>query len=283
MKTPCFALGLALSVLSISSLAGCGDDSETGSGGGDAGSGGDTAASTSTASTSTSTGSGEGGQGGAGGAPAETITFTVTLTDALAAEPTVLAGVEVCAADRDDVPCATSDGDGFVEMELPANSELMLRCAGADYGPMYMTWAIGESDIAAGQFGLIAENRMMPLFVIAGAEAWPEKGAILVNVYDELEARDTRVAGATFTISPDEGGGPVYVNEQPLPDPELEATTLGGPAVFFDLEDGEVEITVAHPDRDCVAGFGWPGASPASLRSRIFAGGLSSITFVCPP
>ncbi len=277
MNMPFSVLGLAL-FLSISGLVGCGDDSAESAGGGGTAGTGDAASTSSTTSSVTASG-GE----GIGGAQPETIGFTVTLTDALSDEPTGLEGVEVCAAERDDVPCATSDADGFVAMELPANSELMLRCSGGGYGPMYMTWSIGESDIAAGQFGLIAEDRMPPLFAIAGADEWPEKGAIIVNVYDDLEERSTRVAGATFTISPDDGGGPVYVNEQPLPDPELQATTLGGPAVFFDLQDGEVEIAIAHTERTCGAGFGWPGASPVSLRSRIFAGGLSSITFVCPP
>jgi hypothetical protein len=101
-------------------------------------------------------------------------------------------------------------------------------------------------------------------------------------VYEDLETRTTRVAEATFTIAPATGGGPVYVSAQKLPDPSLTASTEGGPAVFFDL-DGEVTITIAHPTRACVGGFGWAAGDERSLRSKVFPGGLSNVTFVCPP
>ena len=225
----------------------------------------------------------DGDTSGAGGEPAELpdITFKVVLLDATAAVDTVLEGVEVCVADRSDIPCAVSDANGSIELELPANSELMLRCEGPTHGPMYMTWTIGQDDIDADTFRIIASPTMDALMVIAGAEQWPERGAIIVNVYEDLATRDKLVAGATFTLTPD-GGDPVYVSEAPLPDPELEATTIGGPGVFLDLVDGEVTVSIDHP-RPCSGGLGWETGSATSLRSKIFAGGLSSVTFVCPP
>jgi hypothetical protein len=208
-----------------------------------------------------------------------TIAFHVRIVDGLATTP--LEGVEVCAAEHPEVECAVSDENGEVDLELPANSELMLRCEGAEHGPAYMTWTIGDEDIDAGSFGLIDEVRTGLLLGLSGAQAWPDQGAITVNVYEDLVARDTRVADVTVKVSP-AGGGPVYISEAKLPDPSLTATTTGGPAVAFDLE-GDVTVSIQHPTRTCTAGFGWETGSPTELRSRIFPGGLSNVTFVCPP
>jgi hypothetical protein len=211
-----------------------------------------------------------------------TIVFSVQVVDALEKELTPLPGIEVCVAERPEVECATSDAEGRLTIELPADSELMLRCEGDDYGPAYMTWTIGEKDIDAGTFSLIDQTRM-PFFVsLSGGTEWPDKGAIAVNVYDDLEDRTRRVAGATFSIAPSGGGGPTYVGTEQLPDQELTESTEGGPALFYDLDDGEVTITIAHPSSTCRGGFGWHNDEPTELRSQIFAGGLSFITFVCP-
>jgi hypothetical protein len=209
------------------------------------------------------------------------IEFTVRLRDATAETETFLPGVEVCAADREDIPCATSDADGRISIELPAQSEIMVRCQSDDYGPAYMTWAIGSEDIDAGVFGLLARANQNLFVTLSGARNWPARGALTANVYEDLVNRDVRIEGATFTIEP-AGGGPIYVNEARRPDASLDATSLGGPGLFFDLE-GEVTVTIHHPTRTCTGGFGWPTGDPAALRSRIFPGGLSNVTFVCPP
>src|SRR5688572_27512055 len=155
----------------------------------------------------------DGGTGGAGGGDPTTVSFTVRIVDATLTPETPLEGVEICAAERPDVPCATSDADGYVALTLPAKSELMLRCEGKNHGPAYMTWAIGTTDIDAGNFSLLDKTKTGLLLTLAGAESWPQSGAITVNVYEDLVTRDERVAGATFAITPVGGGGPVYVSE----------------------------------------------------------------------
>ena len=220
-----------------------------------------------------------GDDAGSGGAPpSSNVRFTVQVLDAQT--PDVLEGVELCVADQPDIPCAVSDAQGNVELSLPANSELMIRCEGPEHGPMYMTWTIGDADIDADTFRIVKSGTIDALLGIAGAEAWPEQGAIIANVYSDLDAKEP-VAGASFVISP-AAGGPVYLDETPLPDPELTATTIGGPGVFFDIEDGEITIRASH-EHPCRLGLGWQADTADSVRSRVFAGGLSSVTFVCAP
>jgi hypothetical protein len=213
------------------------------------------------------------------GTPFQSVQFDVSFVDAQSGDP--LAGVEICAADRADVPCATSSASGAVSMRLPQKSELMLRCKSASHGPGYMTWTIGTADINAGTFGLLSSTSHKALYSFAGGKEFDKRGAITVNVYTDLVKRNERVAGATLSIMPTGSVGPVYIGENKFPDPMLKATTTGGPGLFVDVESGEVSITLAHPTLKCDPGFGWAGDGPLTLRAKIFAGGLSNVTFVC--
>lgn len=219
--------------------------------------------------------------------PKTTIAFAVKLVDGQNRDQ-LLAGIDVCAMDkrgavRADVTCARSDAEGKIAMELPKDSELMIRCQSDTYGPAYMTWAIGTADIDAGTFGLLTASTTELLVTLAGGKPSATQGAITVNVYEDLVLRTKRVAGAKVTIQPKVGVGPVYIGENGTPSRTLSASTEGGPAVFADIDPGEVTITIEHPTRTCTGGFGWPTPDPKSLRSRIFGGGLSNVTFVCPP
>jgi hypothetical protein len=209
------------------------------------------------------------------------IGFEVSFRDALTGDP--LADVEICADGYPEVACATSDAAGDVALDLPADSEVMLRCQSPTHGPAYMTWALGGGDIDAGSFGLLASGVQEGLFAIAGGTDYEHRGAITVNVYTDLVERDAWVAGATMTMTPATSVGPVYVSEERSPDPDLEASTSGGPGVFVDVEPGEASVTIAHPTLACEPGFGWPSPEPLTLRTRVFAGALSNVTFVCPP
>jgi hypothetical protein len=209
-----------------------------------------------------------------------TIQFTVRLVDAMSMA--ALEGVEICAADRPDVACAMSNADGQVTMRLPPNSELMLRCANNDYGPFLMTWAIGTSDIDAGTFSLLAVNIQNAFVIFSGATMWPATGGVTANIYEDIVQRNVRVEGATVTITPT---APLtYVGTNRMPDPTATATTTGGPGLFYDIPPGEVTVTISHPTRTCTGGSGWPVAGDnRSLRTRVYAGALSNVTFVCPP
>ncbi|MFO0748964.1 MAG: hypothetical protein U1F43_25355 [Myxococcota bacterium] len=182
--------------------------------------------------------------------------------------------------------CATSAADGSVAMQVPAHAEIQLRCEGANHGPAFMTWATGGDDIDAGTFSLLNTQFQDAFVELAGATTWPETGAITANIYEDLVLRKVRVAGATVSIAP-AGGGLAYVSDARLPDPALDASTLGGPAVFVDLAESasgdDVVVTISHPTRDCRGGFGWPTDDPRALRTRVRAGALVNFTFVCPP
>lgn len=211
---------------------------------------------------------------------ATSISFQVAFADAQ--NGNALEGVEICAAGRDDVPCATSDANGAVQLDLPANSELMLRCQSATHGPAYMTLAIGEDDMDVGKFGLLAKTSQTLLMALSGAKDTKNHGTITVNVYTDLVKRDERVAGGSATVFPDTGKPAVYVSDSKIPDPSLQAMTLGGPGVFVDVPPGDAVVTFSHPSVVCGPGFGWPTDDALSLATQVFPGAISNVTFVCP-
>jgi hypothetical protein len=208
------------------------------------------------------------------------IRFQVAFVDALGGQ--TLEGVEICVEGDAGTPCATSNAQGAVSLDLPAGRELMLGCRSATHGPAHMTWTIGHEDIQAGSFGLLEAGIQGALYQLSGGADFEGHGAITVNVYTDLVERDAWVPGVTMSISATEAVGPVYISEAMLPDPDLQATTIGGPGVFVDVAPGEVSVTIAHDDLPCAPGFGWASEEPLTLRSQIFAGSLSNVTFVCP-
>lgn len=216
------------------------------------------------------------------GTIAKTISFAVKLVDATA-QDTALQGVNVCVPGRSDVACAKSGADGAVKLGLPAGAEVMIGCENKAYGPVYMTWTLGNADLDAGRFGVFTRSTASSFVELSGGKLTPTAGALMVNVYEDLVERTKRVSGATFTLTPKAGGGPTYVSATKLPQPSLTASTEGGPGLFYDLAPGDYTVTIAHPTRTCKGGFGWKAEGPTSLRSRVFGGGISNVTFVCPP
>lgn len=214
--------------------------------------------------------------------PEAFVAFTVVFADAVSPASGPLAGVEVCVAERDDLACANSDADGRVTLDVPADAAILLRCERDTHGPAFMTWQTGDVDIDAGTFSLLGKPFQSGLVNAAGATTWPTTGAITANIYEDLVNRDVRVADATVTITP--SAAVTYVSAERVPDPDLTASTLGGPAIFYDLADGtEVTLTISHPSRTCTGGFGWPTDDSKALRTRVYAGALTNVTFVCLP
>jgi len=194
-----------------------------------------------------------------------------------------VSGLEVCAAEREDVPCAHTGDDGKVELALPAREEIMLSCVVRTHVPMYMTLVTPGEAFDVGVFRLL-DSVVGNLFAAGGGGLQdPANGIVLVNVYDDLVNRTSRVAGATADLAPLAGVGPVFGGSNGLPDHSLSASTTGGPMAFFNVPPGPRKVVLTHPGKQCAGGFGWPGTTALELRTQVFPGGMSTVTFICPP
>jgi hypothetical protein len=222
------------------------------------------------------------GSGGSGGDPGpRLVSLSATFVDARTQAP--LSGLDVCTAERDDVPCGKTDAQGRIEIAVPADAEILLACTIETHVPTYMTLKTPSDAFDVGVFRLLDASLAETFVSLAGASQERDHGIVIANVYEDIVVRDVRVADATFSLSPEGGLGPIYGGPIGLPDPSLDATTAGGPAAFFELSEGERTLSIEHATRRCVGGFGWPAGGDSSLRTKVVAGGMSTVTFVCPP
>jgi len=213
--------------------------------------------------------------------PAGSIRITIEFKDAVLGYP--LGGLEVCVPGRDDYPCAKTGSDGRISAPVPPDSDVMLQCAAPMHVTTYMTLRTPGADFDVGVFRLL-EKATADLFAqTAGVAPDPTRGILLVNVYDDLVKRTVRVPDATTTLVSGGTATPVYGGGFALPDSTLTATSPGGPAGFYDLAPGDYTVSLAHPARACSRGFAWPDADENTVRTRVFAGGMSTVTWFCPP
>jgi hypothetical protein len=214
-------------------------------------------------------------------APPGSVLIAVEFRDAVLGYP--LVGLEVCVADQPDFPCARTGQDGKVRAPVPANTEVMLQCAAPLHITTYMTLLTPDADFDVGVFRLLEQSTADLFVATAGAPRDPTRGVLLVNVYDDFVKRTERVAGGTAALESAAGIGPVYGANGALPSSKLSAMSSGGPAGFYDLSPGDYTVTLSHPERSCTRGFGWPTAAETTIRTRVFAQGMSTVTWVCPP
>ncbi len=194
-----------------------------------------------------------------------------------------LNGIEVCVEGRDDIPCALAGPDGKISLPVPPNLEMMLKCSMPLHITTYMTMKTPTESFDVGVFRLLEQSTADLFSAMAGSPRDDTKGILLVNAYDDFEKREVRVAEFTAAIEASAARGPVYGAGAAFPNPSLKASTDGGPAGFYAVPPGDSTVTIAHPSRACAAGFGWPEAQPTRLRTRVFAGAMSTVTWVCPP
>lgn len=89
--------------------------------------------------------------------------------------------------------------------------------------------------------------------------------------------------GATATISPASGSGPVYAQPSGTLDPTLPAITTNGYLVFGDVTPGKLSITVAGVA--CTpAALGvdaWADPTPSTVAGEAAAKSMTLMTAIC--
>lgn len=289
-------------------LIGCGDDGSASDAGGS--SGGSTSGpttddtanpSTSTApgtgstsddsdGTSTSTGSADTGSGDSTGSTSEgsssgegssstgsieTVTLSGVVTDF--GTPTPLPGIDVCVFEQEGIPCATTDDEGAYTLAGVPSAEGAIEFTGPSRFPS-LFWGEGPMADEVLDYNLLSTLAAAVLAASLGEEIDDGAGHLALAV---LDAEGSLLSGATFTMDPP-SGAVGYLTPEGI-DPELTATTQVGFAGWLNVDVGEVEVTVSHPELDCVPGPGaLVGSTPDALRIDITAGYLgSTFPFVC--
>jgi hypothetical protein len=166
-----------------------------------------------------------------------------------------IASARVCILERPAIACATTDAEGNYTMTLPpfdapasftvtftaAGHLGRVRAAGHDW------WPVGV--------GLRPDEAAAAEATRAGFSHPPRgTGFIEVRLFDGGVAKG--LAGATVTLSPASGMGPIYVDPAFAPDRSLTATSSSGYVWFGNVAPGRVTITVSATGKRCdTAGF----------------------------
>ncbi len=199
------------------------------------------------------------------------------------AQPTPLADVEVCAADRSDVPCVRTDAKGeYTLSRLPAKTDVAVTYSKPGYHGAVVEFT--SPPISGVMFISLGSDATIDKVARAAALDWPSPttGVIVFRAsgggqgapLPDVSARMTPAAGkgAVFAAAGDAGASI---------DPSLAKTSIEGWGLFGNVPVGHVELTFTHPARSCTRNNkGWPSTT-ATMRARVFANRVVYLFITC--
>jgi hypothetical protein len=205
----------------------------------------------------------------------ETVTLSGVVTDF--GTPNPLPGIDVCVFEEEGIPCATTDAKGAYTLAGVPSAEGAIEFTGPSRFPS-LFWGEGPMKDEVLDYNLLSTLAAAVLANALGEEIDENDGHLALAV---LDAEGSLLSGATFTMDPP-SGAVGYLTPKGI-DPELTETTQVGFAGWLNVAVGEVEVTVSHPELNCVPGPGaLVGSTPDALRIDITAGYLgSTFPFVC--
>lgn len=223
-------------------------------------------------------GTADSGTGDAGAATTAVLGAAFELSAARSPIP----NLDVCVIDHPEIACAKSDANGNFNLKgLPPKTELMLSVKGGNFLPVLRTVITGDANKTVLIGGLLHPTSTIAqqLLQALGATLTSTQGELIFDAAlppptGSLETIPIR--GASASMTPMSGIGPVYMDPSGLPDPRLHATSFYGRGFYFNVDPGMVEVTLTSTRtckaRDVVA---WPTNQPTTVRVPIRAGYLT--------
>ncbi len=291
---------------------GCGSDEVIAASGGAGGTGGGAGAGGATG--------GSAGTGGGDAGP--TISYSGRFTEfALIGNEPPLEDAEICVVDHPQIPCVNTDADGkYLLTGVPANTELAITATKDGFQGNLVLAVSGEVDQTVDAF--MINNTLAQLVYTGAGFTWPlnNEGTLTAGVFHRVpvngggdagggdagggdagggDAGATDAAtsdaagtdagtknegldGATMTVTPVAGKGPVYLSSGGTPDQGATATSSQGFGIFGNLPPGDYEVAVSHPTKTCVIDLlGWPATNKSAARVRVQADFIAAATFIC--
>jgi hypothetical protein len=180
-----------------------------------------------------------------------------------------LAAARVCIVDHPEIACATTDTDGTYTMTVPA-VDASARWAVNFTAPGHVGSTIALDGSWPTGVGLLPDDWARSTATQAGFQ-YPSQGTAFIRL---RVGNGPGLAGATATLSPPSGVGPVYGDESGNPAPALTSTSSSGIVLFGNVTPGLFTISVTLPGRTCdccdqgrLTGWEWTGPTPDTLVS----------------
>lgn len=280
---------LLAAATSISLVGACGDDSgdAAGTGGGAASS---SAGSTSTVSTTATTASGRGGGGtdaGAGGSTPDTVSVEGDVLAFLTEVPGPrIAGATVTVLEHPEMTVVTGADAHFRFEGLVPGEDFTLLVEHEDIKPTQTaTLTVGPGGIDPLSVQVLpktlfaALSALVPLPIeedmhcVIASTAARFGGSLYVHLRQGLP--DVEVA---LSPTPPEGSGPIYFNEEVLPDPGQPATSIDGGVFFYRVPPGNYTMSATREGYafntvrfQCRAGIVVNAGPPLGLLAHVLA------------
>jgi len=191
-------------------------------------------------------------------------------------------GAEVCVSDTTN--CATSDADGMVTLEIPANSEIVFEVTADGYGPTLTPQTTTDQDITTQLTPLLSDE---VLGLLAGVLNTPyppgDNGLVALSVLTApIDAADNGIPGVTIT--PDRQAITYYLDENEFPSRDLTATTApSGAGGLIEVAPGTWELALGGTASNCVVVAVWPGSGENTVRLPVRAGFITQGFVTCDP
>lgn len=212
------------------------------------------------------TGSESGADTGSTGGP--TIVVSGDYTDFLAGNK--VQDATICVRNQPDVECVTTDSAGAFELVQVEPGPIVLQFEHED-SAIHITHVSGEEDFSAFQT-VLSRAAVTLLAELSGGKVDPTRGAVALSAVGQI---GTGVEGVTAELSDSEGAiGPIYLNEDGLPDLEATATSNAGFYGWANVSPGEHTLTVSHPTRTCTNSLDPDGS--AGITMEVIADGVTS-------
>jgi hypothetical protein len=189
-------------------------------------------------------------------------------------------GVSVCVQNRQpEYPCTTSDVGGQYRLRTPHNAPFVLIFSGGAQ-PIQPTLVHLQVPLGYTTWNIATLQNSM-VGIMMGAMNQPNdvtKGHVSVTVGT---AAADGIVGATASMQPMSGAGPVYLNNGGLPDLQATATSSNGTGAFVNVNPGEVSVSVTPPVTHNCPLYPIAVGANGAWRVPVIAGHLSVVVFEC--
>ncbi|MFT7519349.1 MAG: hypothetical protein ACI9MC_001489 [Kiritimatiellia bacterium] len=173
-----------------------------------------------------------------------------TLKDGISGE--VIEGGEVCFTAAEQVLCATSDADGYAEMEVAANSDIVdLRVEADGYYPTNTYGHTTDEDNVDVVLSILHTDAKNLIELSTGVEIDETKGVISFFANDVAGVAGVGAVGVSVSLAPS-SGELLYLSQDRVPVADATATVDTGAAVFMNVNPGSATLSAPA---DCAAVF----------------------------
>jgi hypothetical protein len=208
-----------------------------------------------------------------------------TVVEAAGSAP--LVGARVCILDAPAIPCAITDAKGAYQIALPhwtTDLDVAVNVTAAGHlGFTGLTHQNANGVVWFGEIPLMDDAAATAMLQAQAGFAYPAPGKAFVQ-FSVFHASGGAATGATATLSPASGSGPVYAQPSGTLDPTLAAVTTNGYLMFGEVTPGKLSITVASvPCTPAVLGVdAWADPTPSTVAGEAAANSMTRMTAICP-